>query len=310
MTIPTVVAGRGAGARAVWETLRRCDEYDVIGPVHPVSGTPGSPGAAGQEPDQRSWTELLALPDVSLLALCAPFAGRMDLIVSARDASKAVLLAEPPFLSLDEIDFLATCEDSDTIRTFAPMPLRMLLSGVPELSSDAWSGSACGALTLSCFTPARRKQSSAAHAGTDLPATTLALAPYVDLMCHLFGAPVVARLVASGDGTATGFAQFASGAFLSMAVTLNAPWDRHRLEIIDVARSIVLDGRQLRVDTVDEVRLLELPSPQDLRVTAYRDIATQLTSGGPLGLHRPGAGRGLALFLDLLAKGDEAPARR
>ncbi|MFB7263727.1 hypothetical protein ACFCXH_16450 [Streptomyces nojiriensis] len=279
----------------------------MIGPVH---AAPGTPGAAGREADRRAWTDLLARPDVLLLALSAPFAGRMDLIASARAAGKAVLLAEHPFLSLDEIGFLTTWENSDTVRTVAPMPLRMLLSGVSELSSDAWSGGACGSLTLSCFTPARRKQSSTAPDGTDLPATTLALAPYVDLMCHLFGAPVVARLVASGSGTATGFVEFASGALLSMAVTLNAPWDRHRLEIIDVSRSIVLDGQQLRVDSLDGVRLLELPTSQDLRVAAYRDVAAQLTTGGPLRLHRPGAARGLALFLDLLAKDDGLSVRR
>ncbi|MFJ9762444.1 hypothetical protein ACIRUY_01390 [Streptomyces erythrochromogenes] len=258
--------------------------------------------------DQRVWKELLARPDISLVVLCGPFVGRIDLVVAARDAGKAVIVAEPPFLSLHEIDLLATREDPDHVATASLMPLRMLLEDTPGFSNSAWTKGACGVLTLSRFTPTRRGAPSAPGTG-GLSSMILALAPYVDLVCHLFGHPVGVQLAASGDRTAAGLVKFASGALLSLAVTLDAPSERDRLEIMDVPQSIVLDGRRLQVNSSDGVRLLELPSMHDLRLSAYRDIAAQLTTGGSSLRHGADGGRGLALFLDMVERDGMTGAR-
>ncbi|MFJ6722349.1 hypothetical protein [Streptomyces sp. NPDC091259] len=302
MTITTAVVGEGARARTVWEVLGRCHAYDLIGPVHRVPGTPGAPGHAA---NRRAWEELLARRDVSLIVLSVADRGRMELIASAQEAGKAVVVAGPPPLSLAELNTLAVGGATRGGRTASPMPMRMLLPTVPELSRSAWTGSACGVLTLSRFTPVQASRAAAETASdpTGLPAITRVLAPYVDVVCHLFGHPVAAHFMARGDGTATGCVEFESGSLLALAVTLTSAWEHDRLELMDVTKRVVWEDGHLQVHSPEGSRLLRLPAPGDLLVSAYADIAARLGADAPLHLHGPEAGRGVALFLHLLGDG-------
>ncbi|MFF4704387.1 hypothetical protein ACWC4D_09965 [Streptomyces sp. NPDC001288] len=302
MPILTAVVGDGLGACKARDTLGRCELFGTHA-GRDLLGVPGSgPEAA------RRWTELLESPEIELLVLAVPPEDRVALSRAARAAGKAVLLEEGPPLSLAELDQFAESETGGAAPMGMVLPLRGLLALDRAVTQAPWTALACGGLLVSTFAPdlgPALGQGRALRAVPDRarPASRVAVgavSPYLDLVCQLFGEPVTARLDGLETGVAAGSVEFASGARLSLAVTVRSVFGNAELRLTDTERSVFLHGRELWVEDASGASLHPVPPSGELRMSSYLDMARTLRSGAAAGHHSPQSTRLLADCLALL----------
>ncbi|MEV5882447.1 hypothetical protein AB0L74_06950 [Streptomyces sp. NPDC052020] len=302
MAIHTAVVGGGLAAYRARDTLRRCELFAAY-TERDVSEAPGSSPEA-----TRKWADLLDSPEIELVVLAVPPEHRVALSSAARAAGKAVLLEEGPPLSLAELDQLDEGGAEGKAAIGMVLPLRGLLALDQALTRVPWTTLACGGLLVSEYVPVPaptpgpgRRPGAAPARARSVPQDVLgAVSPYLDLVCQLFGKPVTARAEGFEAGVAAGSVEFASGARLSLAVTIRSVVGSVQLRLTDTERSVHLQGRGLWVEDASRTVLYPVPSPGELRVSSYRDMARRLRSGPAAGDHSPQSTRLLADCLALL----------
>ncbi|MER7916496.1 MULTISPECIES: hypothetical protein [unclassified Streptomyces] len=232
----------------------------------------------------------------------------MALSRAARAAGKAVLLEEGPPLSLAELDQLDEGDTGDGTPIGMVLPLRGLLSLDHAITRIPWTASACGGLLVSAFAPdlgpppdqGPSLRSVPAGARSASRAALDAVGPYLDFVCQLFGEPVAAHVGGLGTGVAAGSVEFASGARLSLTVTVRSVIENAQLRLTSTERSVLVQGRELRVEDASGVVLYPVLPLSELRMSSYRDMARALRSGPATVRHSPESTRAMARCLALL----------
>ncbi|MEV7185437.1 hypothetical protein [Kitasatospora sp. NPDC093102] len=302
MPITTAVVGTGLAAHRARATLRHCELFTTAGD----EDVPAVPGAGAVA--LREWNRLLGNPNIELLVIAAPPGDRIALSRAARAAGKAVLLEEGPPLSLAELDRLAEDDALLDAPVGMVLPFRAVLDLDQGLTRVPWTPVACAGLFVSEFVPRpvpprNRRTGQPEDGGPALwPSRALlaAAGPLLDLACQLFGRPGSAHLKGAETGSAAGSVDFVSGVPLALTVTVRSAIEDFHLKVTDVDRSILLRGRELRIEDQNGLVTRTVPSHAELRLASYRETARVLRSGASVGRRSPESTRFLAECLALL----------
>ncbi|MFF7635732.1 Gfo/Idh/MocA family protein [Kitasatospora sp. NPDC008050] len=276
--------------------------FGVAGRQHAeaLAGLPEARAGAVLEADPRvdtgplrrvdSWAQLLATPEIELVALCVPPGGRAELACQALEAGKSVLLETPPAASEREIDRLAEAA-ARAGRSVGVMVQHRLRVPDPVLALD-WSGAAVTAtLLVSRFRPPAHYRRGGWRAD---PAAALGGVGahlgvhYLDLACQLLGpprtvGPAARREVAPGiDSRLSAVVEFAGGANLCLTLTSESAARAEHLHVLGTDRTLCVEGGVLRTEIGESDQLWPTRGGTELRAAVYREMVEAIRTGtGP-----------------------------
>ncbi|GAA1375640.1 Gfo/Idh/MocA family oxidoreductase [Streptomyces beijiangensis] len=300
MPIKVGVVGVGPAALYAASSLRIAGGFEVHSVLDLSDAIRAKPGS------QYRCDNLIEQRAVDLLVLCSGSELRVELVRAALAKGIAVLIEEPPPLSSAELEELIEAAEVGGAAIGTQSSLRMLLSDSNlALDSLAWTGDACGSVTVSGFLPSedfRVRSWSALEGRWKRRAVIRSLAPYLDLAINLLGRPTGVHFSDAERGSATGTIHFESGAQLALASTVSSSLAVARLEVIGLQQVLTVDHEAVRVETDSSTWSIPTPSPQQFRQLVYEDMARAIRSGSqPLycGLAR---GAGLTQALEMLRR--------
>jgi predicted dehydrogenase len=257
-----------------------------------VTATVDSDAAAGRklaaELGVRAYGLADALDDdgVQIAAVCTPPGERAKIAVQLLDATKAVLLEKPPVLTVEELDNVVLAGR----RTGLPVGVMLQHRGrLPaDLLRRRWSADATAAVqvvrhrgpdhyrgTTWRHDPRRAGGGVVAHLASH----------YVDLLCQLFGDPVLVRGTASADeipgidNRAALLLDMEHGRRCTVYASSRASEHAQRLTAED--QDLVLDVSEnvTRIRTNDGVEELPARTPSDMRIAVYAEMAATVRDG-------------------------------
>lgn len=223
---------------------------------------------------------------VQIAAVCTPPGERAEIAVELLDASKAVLLEKPPVLTVEELDAVVVAGG----RAGRPVGVMLQHRGrLPaELFRRRWAADATAAVQVVRYRgPDHYRGATWRHdprrAGGGVVAHLAS--HYVDLLCQLFGDPVLVRGTAWADdipgidNRAALLLDFESGGRCTVYASSRAGEHAQRLTAED--RDLVLDVTEnvTRIRTTDGVEELTARTPSDMRTAVYAEMAATVRDG-------------------------------
>ncbi|QMU75415.1 hypothetical protein GXW83_06280 [Streptacidiphilus sp. PB12-B1b] len=246
----------------------------------------------------RGWRQLLAAPEVDLVVLDETGPERLRKVRQLADSGKAVLLADPFPLTVEELDGLLTAERASDRPIGLLAPHRALLGAAAQ--GHSWGPLTCGVLAVSGFRQVeahRWGRWGALADGAPAQAALRAVAPYLDLVCQLLGEPQVLCSLGPGSGADVGLVDFAQGARLAWAVTSRATAQVERLDLLDGGHRLRLEDGWLHVEGPAGRSTTELTSLPAAHELLLGEMAAAINAVGKLRYCSLAAGRGLAMLL-------------
>lgn len=284
-----VVAGAGPALSGTAAVLRRSTAVELSAVLD--LGTDGD----------RGWRELLAAPLVDLVVLDETGPERLRKVRQLAECGKAVLLAEPFPLTVEELDGLLAVE----LVSERPIGLLSPHRALPGKAAQEhnWGRFTCGVLAVSGFHPAeahRWARWGKLADGAAAQAALRAVAPYLDLVCQLLGNPGRVCSFGPSAGAHVGIVDFAQGARLAFAVTSRAGARVERLDLLDAGHRLWFENGLLHLEGPAGVRTTELTSLSAAHELLLTEMAMAINAIGKLQHCSLAAGRGLAMLLGAL----------
>ncbi|NBE92566.1 MULTISPECIES: Gfo/Idh/MocA family protein [unclassified Nonomuraea] len=238
----------------------------------------------------RPMAEVLADPNVQVVALCLPPGDRYEMATAAFRASKHVLVEKPPARCPAELSAMLAAAHRAERHAAVMFQHRFALPETLRIGASAHFADAMASLMVS----RPRKASHYADGGwrsrpdKALGGVTAHLGVhYLDVACQLLGEPVQVTLLDRTDAAPgidtqlCGHVAFDSGAQLTIAVTSRSPGRFEQLTVHGANAWIELNGGRLVGRIADEEVYQDARPALELRACVYTELALSVQNGVP-----------------------------